>query len=377
MATQSGRADPSLADVFLEEGYRFDFFAAVRLLEWLYPDRQPVGGKADAASEIVRFRSRPSLGFPASAVYEVLPPSEQRQPARMTVMFMGLTGPLGVLPRHYTELLIERARQKDRTLHDFLDLFHHRLVSLFYRAWEKYRFPIAYERAAARGRGEDRFSEHLFDFIGMGTPGLRGRLQVRDEALLFYAGLLAQHPRSAAALAGILADYFEVPVEVVPYTGEWLPLAERDRTQLGSANRNNVLGDGAVLGSRAWDQQAKFTLRIGPLGLPAFRDFLPTGRGFRRLVNFARFLAGEEFNFDIRLVLRAPEVPWCRLGQTGAEAPRLGWSTWLKTGEFTRDADDPVFAGDAVPVGSAEGREQHALLGGRVPERRPGQERSG
>jgi len=355
MAAESGRTDPSVEEVLFAEGYRFDFFAAVRVLEWLYPERQPVGGKADAAGEIVRFRSRASLSFPASVIYEVVRPSEQAETARMIVTFMGLTGPLGVLPRHYTELLSERARQKDHALHDFLDLFHHRLVSLFYRAWEKYRFPISYERTKARQRGEDRFSAYLFDLIGMGTPGLRGRVEIGDEALLLYAGLLAQHPRSAAAVAGILTDYFEVPVDIIQCTGEWLTLAESDRSRLGAAEHNNALGDGTVLGSRVWDQQARLTLRVGPLSLPDFCDFLPAGIGFRRFVQFAEFLAGQEFDFDIRLVLRASEVPWCRLGQTGMAAPRLGWSTWLKTREFTCDADDAVFSGHGLASGNSEG----------------------
>jgi type VI secretion system protein ImpH len=264
----------------------------------------------------------------------------------MSVAFMGLTGPLGVLPRHYTELLLTRARQKDTALRDFLDIFNHRLISFFYRAWEKYHFTVAYERTVFRQEGGDRFSQYLFDLIGMGTRGLRGRLEVEDETLLFYDGLLAQRPRSASALTGLLTDYFMVPVDVTQFVGQWLSLSAGNRSRLGPRQVNSALGLNAVVGNRVWDQQAKFKLRVGPLTAAEFHRFLPSGEAFRQLVGMARFYAGQEFDFDVQLILRAAEVPGCRLGATGEFAPRLGWSTWLKSGEFTHDAEDAVFAGD-------------------------------
>ena len=345
MAAKSWRTDPSVEQVLFEEGYRFDFFQAVRLLERLYPDGQPVGQDVNPAREVVRFHAHQSLSFPPSAIHQLLPPEHGSGPAHMTVAFMGLTGPLGALPRHYTELLLERLRyHRDRTLRDFLDLFNHRLITLFYRAWEKYRVPIAYERALLKGAGEDRFSLYLFDLIGLGTAGLRGRMAVNDGALLFYAGLLAQRPHSASALCGILQDYFGVPVTVAQFVGEWLPLATTDRSCLGMGATNNALGSTAVCGDRVWDQQATFRLQLGPLPYAAFCRFLPTGSALQPLLGMTRFYAGEESDFTVQLTLKAAEVPGCRLGETGAQAPRLGWSTWLKTREFCTDATDAVFS---------------------------------
>src|SRR5262245_27078286 len=345
MATQGRRAAPSLEDILFEEGYRFDIFQAVRLLERLYPYRQPVGRDANPSAEVVRFHSRLSLSFPPSAIHEIAPADDGSGPAQMTVAFMGLTGPLGVLPRHYTELLFERLRQKDHALRDFLDLFNHRLISLFYQAWEKYRSPIAYERAVSRGEWPDRLSQYLFDLIGMGTKGLRGRLEVEDEALLFYAGLLAQHPHSASALEGVLKDYFGVPVAVAQFVGQWLVLSEGNRSRLGSREANSSLGVNTVAGSRVWDQQAKFRLRVGPLTYGEFCRFLPSGEAFGRLVGLSRFYAGQECDFEVQLILKAAEVPFCRLGETDDYAPRLGWSTWLKVKEFGRDAEETILAG--------------------------------
>jgi type VI secretion system protein ImpH len=352
MATQGGRTNPSLAEALFAEGYRFDFFEAVRILERLYPEREAVGQNANPSREVVRFGAHLSIEFPPSAVHEIARPADDNAPTHMTVSFMGLTGPLGVLPRRYTELLLERVRQKDYGLRDFLDLFNHRLISLFYRGWEKYRFRLGYERAAFQREADARFSRYVFGLFGMGTQGLRGRLEVDDAALLFYAGHLAQHCRSASALEGVLADYFGLPIKIVQFVGQWLPLSMANRSRLGPGGANNALAGSAVVGRRVWDQQAKFTVRIGPLTFADFAEFLPAGRSFRPLAQLTRFFVGQQFDFEVQLVLQAADVPRCRLGAQGADAPRLGWSTWLKTTEFTHDAGDAVFSGDATRIGA-------------------------
>lgn len=352
MATQGRRTDPPLEEVLFAEGYRFDFFEAVRVLERLYPEREAVGHNANPSREVVRFGAHLSIEFPPSAIHEITRATNDNAPAHMTVSFMGLTGPLGVLPRRYTEFLLKRVRQKDYALRDFLDLFNHRLISLFYRSWEKYRFRLGYERAVFQREADDRFSRYVFDLFGMGTQGLRGRLEVDDAALLFYAGHLAQHRRSASALEGVLADYFGLPIKIVQFVGQWLPLSMANRSRLGPGGANNALTVSAVVGSRVWDQQAKFTVRIGPLTFADFAEFLPAGRAFRPLVQLTRFFVGQQLDFEVQLVLQAAEVPRCCLGAKGADAPRLGWSTWLKTAEFTHDAGDAVFSGDATRIGA-------------------------
>ncbi len=349
MAAESGRTDPSLEDLLFTEGFRFEFFQAVRLLESVFPEREPVGRDAHPADEVARFRTHNSLIFPASAIHDLSRPGDQ-SPAAMIVAFMGLTGPSGVLPRHYTELILERERRRDRTLAEFFDVFNHRVISLFYRAWQKYRVPIVHEQAARPGAVEDPFTQSLHAHFGMGTRGLRGRLEVEDQTLLFYAGLIAQQPRSATALEGMLADYFSAPVRVGQFLGEWLPLAEDSRSRLGSARgpgssgrgAHNVLGRTAVIGRRFWDQQARIRVRLGPLGFDLFSDLLPSGRRFVVLVQLVRFFVGLGIDFDVQLVLRGDEIPACRLGEPGPLAPRLGWSTWLGVGPRTRDADDTI-----------------------------------
>lgn len=324
MGAAGGEAGRPVAEALFEEGFRFEFHQAVRLLEILRPDAAPLGEGSDASAEAVKFRSRVGLDFPAADVVQVSRPDGDGAPAEMAVAFLGAAGGLSPLPRPFTELVLERTAKRDTALRDFLDVFNHRLVSLMYRVRKKHRVGLATVSPEETG-----LAEHLYALMGLGTPGLRGRLGVDDRSLLAYAGLLAQRPRSAVALEQMLADYFGAAVEVEQLRGRWLTLDEDQRTRIGRPGENHELGAGAVLGGRVWEQQGAFELRVGPLSLDRFRDFLPPGTAFGPLCELTRFQAGTELDFSVRLVLRAAEVPASRLG--GGGATRLGWTSWLKT----------------------------------------------
>ena len=343
MAASGRRTDPSLEEALFERGYEFEFFQAVRLLARVFPERKPVGRTARPQEEFARFGARLSMAFPPSAVHDIERGPDSADPARMTVAFLGLTGTQGILPLCYTEWMIARDAAKDDTLAAFFDLFNHRLLSLFYRAWEKHHPPVLYELSAARDQRPDPFTHSLFDVIGMGTRGLRGRMRIQDESLLLYAGLIAQRPHSASALRAILRDYFSVPVEIDQCVGDWYQLEEADRCYLSPELERNQLGDGAFLGEEVWNQQGRFRIRVGPLGLERFLEFLPNGLAMAKLVEWTRYLVGQATAFDVQVFLNAGEVPYCRLDDEGADAPRLGWMGWLKTGEFVTDAGDAVF----------------------------------
>src|SRR5918993_1090668 len=234
MAPPRRRQDPPLIETLFEEPFRFDFFQAVRLLHRLDPDRVAIGRDGPPRREVARFSARLSLNFPPSSIYELQRPTEPEFPPPMTVSFMGLTGPSGVLPVFYTKLLMERSKERDRTLAAFLDLLNHRLVSLFYRAWEKYHVIVPYERGE-----DDRFSRSVFHLIGLGTRGLRRRHDFPDEALLFYAGHFARRRRPVVVLEDVLRDAFGLPVQVQQFVGQWLRLEPADRSTLGTSGSHN------------------------------------------------------------------------------------------------------------------------------------------
>ncbi|HUS06614.1 MAG TPA: type VI secretion system baseplate subunit TssG [Bryobacteraceae bacterium] len=340
MAAPSGSEDLNVSSRYVkvekllrEDPWHFQFFQAVRLVQRVLTEREPVGRFVPPSKEIVRFGAHPGMSFPASQI-QGLDWKPGAQPV-MLVNFMGLTGPMGILPLYYTELLMERVRAKDRTLLAFLDLFNHRMISLFYQAWEKYRFTIAYERGE-----RDRFSHHLLDLIGLGTRGLARRQAVADDSLLFYSGLFSLHARSAVSLQQILADYFDVPVEVEQFMGAWHSLDPADQCEFQWGNSySEQLGLGAVVGDEIWDQQSGIRLRLGPLTAQQYADFLPQGSAYEPLRAITKFFSGGELDFEVQLILKREEVPACELGDA---SPRLGWSTWVKSVAMTRDPSDTI-----------------------------------
>jgi type VI secretion system protein ImpH len=347
MAAESGRTDPSLKQQLFQEGYRFEFFQAVRLLQRGQTTRQSVGGASRPSDEAVRFRAHQSLSFPPSEIYELRETEAAERPPEMTVAFMGLTGPMGILPRYYTELMLDRIRAKDYTLRDFFDVLNHRLISLFYRAWEKHRIVVGCERSFLRG-GKDTFADDLFALMGMGTKGLREQLLLPERTLLRYTGLLVSRRHSADALRQCLADYFEVPVYIQQFIGQWYQLAEQDWSRLGLEDGNNRLGQTSVVGTKVWDQQARFRVKLGPLDYETYRGLLPSGTAYPVLVQLTKCFAGAELDFDLNLVLKAADVPYCRLAQVGTYQPQLGWTTWLQTRPAIQNAEEVVFSGSTM-----------------------------
>ena len=387
MVPQGGRNSAALNDAVLngdspqrrlfKEAHKFDFFQAVRLLERLartldghnaHARRFGVGEDHHPAREIVRFRALASQSFPSSSISRLDVAAhadgddekEIAAPPQMTVSFMGLTGPNGVMPQHYTTLLIDRIRDKDYALRDFLDMFNHRGISLFYRAWEKYRFAIGYERVEHKRseqrrsaaekctpRTEDVFTACLYSLVGLGTEGTRGRMRFDDEALLFYAGHFAQRTRSAVSLEQIVSDYFELPAAIRQFQGQWLRLDEPDQSSLPNPQNpkglNCALGTTAVAGERVWNVEARFRVRLGPLDYGRFRRFAPSGDALRPLGQLVRTYVGPHLDFDVQPVLKGDEVPWCKLGGRESDGSCLGWNTWIRSGSFDRDVDDAVF----------------------------------
>ncbi len=387
--------DPRLTDQLWNEPYRFEFFAALRVLARLAGDQTGAPDNDQAVVDRLKFRSHQSLSFPASEIVELNRDVTGNYLAEMTVAFLGLTGPLGALPRPYSELVIQRVSKKDFALRDFLDLFNQRLLQIFAKAGEKYRYYLTYENASAREKFRstqglqklrgfllderprlDLFSQILLDLPGLGTPLLRykdtvrdqpaPRITVADASLRYFSGLLSQTHRSAVGLAQMVGEYLNLPAQVVSFVGQWVQLPLEHQTcmrrpslGLGSGSpklgtcSDPRLGRNTVVGSRIWELQGRFRIRLGPLTFVQFQDFLPVGNKFRPLAHLARLYAGPTFDFDIQPVLEGSEVPWCQLGATGPRTPRLGWNTWLRNREFTTPVDDAIFrVPDKVSMGA-------------------------
>ncbi|MCP4698984.1 MAG: type VI secretion system baseplate subunit TssG [Gammaproteobacteria bacterium] len=363
MDSPIGTTISDLIEELCRNGRFYAFFQAVNLLENAYAaKRKPhageiaaVGYEGSAEREIIRFRPEASFAFPASDIETVehLPENEKGpQKVRITSNFMGLYGSVSPLPAFYTEVIIA-ADLDNHQRREFLDLFHHRLHSLFYRVWKKYRYYLHY-RFGAR----DVFSGQMFALMGLLDDTLRPlpssqardkgdqagfssgpvSAEVRREAdiyaqvnwarLLFYTGLLGMRCRSASVLESIVSHYFSgIPVRIEQCVPRWVSI---EPWQLNHTGRGYcTLGSDFTIGEKVLDRAGKFRLELGPLDFRQFRDFLPDGRFYYILRALVKFLLIDQLDFEVMLILRHDEIPVWQL--SGDDPCRLGWSIWPGT----------------------------------------------
>ncbi len=323
MEAPGGASGPDLIDRMLSQAHRFSFFQAVQLLQRSDPAAVGVGRGGPPHRESLRFRPALSLDFPRAelASIEPLADGDDRRRYRMEVRFLGLYGSVSPLPTFFTEDLLHETGE-DSLVRGFLDLFHHRLLSLLYRCWEKYRYHVQF-----RAGGRDELSRRLYCLMGIGVTEPPPEAAVQPVHLLRYLGLFSRRPRSAEALACMLRDYFGgLPVAITQFVARTVLIPAGQRSRLGEANAR--LGEDLCLGERVVDRAASFRIGVGPMDLAPFQSLLPGSPGFRALETMTRLFITDRLDFEVELILRREEVPELRLSR-GESAGRLGHTTWL------------------------------------------------
>ena len=316
-----------------ERPHEFDFFQALRRLECAYRDQPRIGTSQHAAADPVRLAQVPSLGFAPSNVASFKSGAPGR-PARLAIYGLGLLGPNGPMPTHFTEYVRDRERNADDpTLARFLDVFHHRMLSLFYRAWAATEPTVWFDRPE-----DDRFAAYVGSLFGLALPALADRDALPDMAKLHFVGHLSCQTRHPDGLRAMLADYWGVPVKIREFVGQWLELPHGSRWRLGEKRETGTLGHNTTVGERIWECQRKLRLVFGPLDLKDYLRLLPGGESLDGVVAMTRGCMGDELIWDLQLVLRRDQVPPQVLGGKG----RLGRTSWLAGRPFERDADDLV-----------------------------------
>ena len=341
MAGTSGQTPDSLIRDIADNPYAYDFFQAVRLLQSRFADRPRIGSSISPAQDPIRFAQSPTLAFPPSTIERVQTDATSGVP-RMFVNFFGLLGPNGPLPIHFTEYARDRERHHDdRTISSFINLFNHRLMSFFFRAW------AASQKAVDLDRPEEQnYAVYIGSLFGLGLDSLQGRDAVPDLAKLYFAGRLACPTRNAEGLEAILQEYFEIKTEVQTFTGRWLDLPSDSLCKLGDSPETGSLGLTSIVGSRLWDCQLSFRIKLGPMSFADYERMLPGGDAFQRLKYWVINYCGEHFFWDVQLVLKKNEVPDVVLGKSG----RMGWTTWMKTKPLPSDAEDLILNPPVGPL---------------------------
>lgn len=342
MASENGTSPQSLIADLEANASRFDFFAAVRLIEAINSDKPRFGTSIKLADDAVRFSQEPELQFPASALSDYR--SNNGHAPRLAINCFGLFGSNGALPLHLTEYARERLRHHhDPTLARFADIFHHRMISLFYRAWANARPEVSYDHPES-----DRFAFYIGALQGIGGEAFRHRDELDDRAKLFYTGHFARHNKNPAGLQAIIGEVLGTRVSIKEFIGEWMDIRQQDQSRLGHSAMVATLGQSVLLGSAVWGCQHKFRMILGPLRLDQYVSLLPGADLLAQLVAIVRNYLGDELVWDVNLLLQKQEVPAeIALGcpKTASDVSmnglaQLGWSMWLGPRRRDTDAND-------------------------------------
>lgn len=330
-----------LLDRLERDPHGFDFFQAVRLMDCAEQGKPPTGRSDRLADDVLRFALDPAMTFAPSTLTSAKPdaPGKKR---RLMQRFFGLLGPNGPLPLHLTEYARDRIRDRgDRTFVRFLDVFHHRMASLFYRAWARVRPTVSFDKPKS-----DRFGDYVGSLFGLGMPSVTNRDAFPDLPKRHFSGLLACQTRHADGLLALLSGYFCFSVQIEEFVGQWIELPKGSQCLTGVSS--SALGVSTTVGSHVWDCQQKFRIIIGPLTLEEYMRMLPGGaddeasQGKREsldaLVAAVRTYVGDEVDWDLQFILKKEETPPVAFGQQG----RLGWTSWMPPEEKVKDPDDLI-----------------------------------
>ncbi len=325
MAGAQRQPDDSLSLDLARHGSQYSFFQAVQLLHRLSPNLKPVGDIGPPDKEVVRFRANPALKFSAGDIELIQAPSEGsvRKAMVVTANFLGLVGATSPLAFRFTEAVIASEQNDDFALTDFYDIFHHRLLSLYFRAWKKYRLAVGF-----RSDGSDPFTRRALSFVGVDPGASTPAGGLPPRLLLTLAPILAQRSRSARTLTIALRRLLPgAGIEVQSFVERLVRIPPDQRVRLGVAN--STLNGDFTIGARVSDRSGRFRVKIGPVDYEDFEALMPGGENYpvlRQVVNqFTRGVLEPE----LEVSLAEDQSPRFQLGNR--RGALLGTTTQLVT----------------------------------------------
>ncbi|MFL5348280.1 MAG: type VI secretion system baseplate subunit TssG [Hyalangium sp.] len=337
------------------------FLQLVALLERLTSSAVRVGGDGPPAEEAIRFRHDPSLVFSSGDVSQVrlVPRVSEWGEAQggpkhifeVVTTFLGLTGASSPLPGYMVEEIAQE--DPDRPLRrQFLDLFHHRLLSLLYRALSRYM-----PEGEATRAGDDVWSRRVLALAGLDTYERGPAVGLSVAQLLRLAPLLATRARTARTLELGLMDVLrndlgQARITVRQFAGSWVEVESEQRMKLGKLNSH--LGRTSMLGGKLFDRAGKFVIGIAPLDGPTYHRLLPEGDLSQLVREVVTLVVRDPLECALELGVSEDVLGAFRLGP---KAPaRLGRNTYLGG----RQAAVPRIRTRIVPLPSLSGSEASA-----------------
>ena len=304
---------------------RDHFLQWVRRKEWADRHLPRIGEAARPADESIRFGQDPSVAFTAATITG-LSEADEHGRVRVATGFFGMLGAEGPLPLFVTEYVRTRwLHNRDSTLMAFLDMFHHRLASLFYRAWANSQPVVSRDRPE-----DDRFASYVSALVGFRQEHATHRSHLARDYRLYQAHHLIARGRNPQGLLSLVQEYFRVQAQVEEFSGGWLTLPDRYCTKLGPhltplEQRQSTLGGGARLGTQVYNRAHRFRLVIGPLTRAQMENFRSEDGYLPALRELVRCYIGDELEWDIRLVPASNQHAPARLG----EGAILGRASYL------------------------------------------------
>ncbi len=325
--------NPSI-DTLAEDIAQHDFVSAVRKVVSQYPNKPGLGEATHLKDEYLRLSQKVRLSFSGVSLDRLEACSGTKaHEYRLFCNFQGLFGSNGGLPLHYTEYAVQRsAHQHDDTFAEFIDVFNHRLLSLFYRASTQFDPSINHDRPE-----NNEFSLFLGALSGFGIPETHA-LNIPEKFRLRHTGWFGSKTKSPDGLISLIRDYFDLPARIEEFRGRWLDLPEDATLSLGSQREGSQLGKTSWLGRRVWNIGQGFTLQLGPLQPADFRSFQPGSQRSKDLHELVRLYTGDEYDWDLELLVEDHKISGLRLDRKTT----LGFDSWLQSSSRTVSQQDGI-----------------------------------
>ncbi|WP_395479950.1 type VI secretion system baseplate subunit TssG [Candidatus Curculioniphilus buchneri] len=317
----SSQIDTLLTDVE-KFPWRFSLFSLLRYIDARSNSAYPLGRAPLPRYDIIRLGQSPTMVFVTQQIASIVTNKVKRK--RIEIYDFGLFGPDGPLPLFLTEYAYQCQHQdNDARLTEFFNLFHHRLITLLYRAWADTQACISLDRSDSH-----RFNNYVACLIGK-----KYSLQDNNRLSLvcyYMSGHFTRRIRNSSGLVQILEHYFRVPVTLRENLFSWITLSENQQFKL---SKSIPLGYRSYLGIAIPDRKLTIEIILGPLSKQQYQDFMINssksrsmyGRKLTELSNLVQQYFGFEYNWQLRLILNKNHYKSCCLNW----AYSLGRNCWV------------------------------------------------